>query len=752
MSTQTLRAALAAAALALWPALASTTATWEMSTFQDFVKGRFTGISLAKDGRLTLSPSLKPVFSPDQPEVWSVAKAPDGSLFLGTGHRGRLYKIDPKGAGTLLWTAEQPEIFAVAVDEKGVAYAGTSPDGRVYKIESGKVTEFFNPGEKYIWSLAAAPDGSLFVGTGDQGKIYRVAPNGKGEVYFESGQAHISALAIDSQGRLLAGSEPNGILYRLTGPKKAFVLYDANLPEVRAILPASDGSVYIAALGGSMSQRAGTTYSTTTTGGSTVVSAPGASVTVTDAQAGPDLKNPKPEAAKPPAAAPPATVQPGATVFDISGVDKSAVYKIRADNTVETLWTSKDENVYDVAASDGHLVFSTDGQGRIYRLGADRQATLIAQTGEGETTRLLSTSAGLIAATGQMGRVYRLGETLGSAGSYESPVHDSNTVARWGRLIWRAEVPAGAQLEFRTRTGNSARPDNTWSDWSEPLTDSNNSVIRSPNARYIQWRVEFRSSNGASPTLESVTAAYLPQNTPPVVRSVSASMQAVSQQKQPAQSSPSSSSTAAFSITVTDTGEAAPQTSTGTATQNLSRGQAQQTQIMWQADDSDGDRLVYSIYFRGEGEREWKLLRTNYHENTLNLDADALADGRYVFRVVASDRPSNPLNLAYESEGTSAPVLIDNTPPVVSAGAPRLTGTTLDLDVEAADQTSPLRRCEYAIDAGPWIPIEAADGVTDSPREKFAIHVENLRPGEHLVVIRAYDASGNAGLAKVVVR
>jgi sugar lactone lactonase YvrE len=740
-----------AAVLGVWPAYSSTTAVWEMNTFQDFQKGRFTGISLSRDGRLTLAPQVNPIFSPDQPQIWAVAKASDGSLYLGTGHRGRLYKVDASGHGSLIWTAEQPEIFAVSVDDKGAVYAATSPDGRVYRIDAGKASEFFNPASKYIWSMVFAPDGALFVGTGDAGKIYRVTPDGKGAVYYESGQSHITSLAIDSQGRLLAGSEPNGILYRISAPNKAFVLYDANLPEIRSILPASDGSIYVAALGGSTARRPGTAYNISTGNTGVTVTAPATSVTVTDTQAGSDLK--KPDAAKP-AAAPAVTqpsVQPGATVFDVAGVEKSALYKVHPDNTVETLWSSKDEDIYDIAASDGRLIFSTDAQGRIYRLGADRKPTLIAQTGEGETTRLLSSTAGLIAATGDMGRIYRLEQSTAPEGTYESPVHDSNTVARWGRLTWRADIPAGTQLAFRTRAGNSARPDNTWSDWSEPLSDAANSLIKSPNARYIQWRAELRSKNGAAPSLDSVSIAYLPQNTPPAVRSVSVSLQAAATQK-PSTQAASASSSSAFSITVTDTADAAPQTSAGTPTQTVSRGSQQQIQISWQADDPDGDRLAYGVYFRGEDEREWKLLRGNYYENTLALDSDILADGRYYFRVVASDRPSNPLNAARESEMVSSPTLIDNTPPLVTAGAPRRGGNTVDIDVDAADATSPLRRCEYSVDAGPWIPIEALDGVTDSPHEKYAIHIESLRPGEHLVVIRATDAANNAGLTKVVIR
>lgn len=734
-------------------AFASTTTTWEMNTYQDFLRGRFANVSLSRDGRLSLAPKLETLFASDQPEIWCVAKAPDGTLYLGTGHRGRLYKVDSSGRGSLVWTSEQPEIFATAVDNRGVVYAATSPDGRVYRIENGKATEFFAPGARYIWALALAPDGTLFVGTGDQGKVFQVAADGKGIVYFESGQANITSLAFDAEGRLLAGSDPNGILYRITGPNKAFVLYDANLPEIRSILPTGDGTVYVAALGGSTSKRSGNLNSNSTGQSGTMLTAPATTITVTDsgasAQSGPELKPPKVEQPKPAVQQPAAVVQ--TVTADVTGVEKSAIYKIHADNTVETMWSSKDENIYDLAALDNRLMFATDLQGRIYRLAADRKATLLAQTGEGEAMRLLNSPAGLVAATGNMGKIYRLVSGTATQGYYEAPVHDANTVARWGRLSWHADPQTGSEVMFRTRSGNSSRPDTTWSDWSEPMKGAGGSIIKSPNARYIQWKVEFQSANGSSPTIDSVSAAYVPQNTPPSVRSINVTMQAKPASTQSGTAATSTSANTAFSITVTDTGDT-PQTSSGTPTQTLLHGSQQQTQITWQADDSDGDRLLYTLYFRGDEEKEWKVLRGNLFENTLTLDSDILADGRYYFRVIASDRPSNPVEYARESELVSAPVLIDNTPPVVKVSAPVRNGNAAEIVVDGVDQTSPLRRCEYSLDATGWVPIEAVDGVTDSPAEQFRIKLENLRPGEHLVVVRVYDSAGNAGLAKAVVR
>src|SRR5207237_724571 len=177
-----------------------------------------------------------------------------------------------------------------------------------------------------------------------------------------------------------------------------------------------------------------------------------------------------------------------------------------------------------------------------------------------------------------------------------------------------------------------------------------------------------------------------------------------------------------------------------------------QIQITWQADDPDGDRLVYALYFRGEDESQWKLLRTNMFENSLILDSDILADGLYYFRVVASDRSSNPLSYARDAELVSSPVLIDNTPPLVTLGSPNRVNDRVEVLVDAVDQTSPLKRCEYSLDAGPWYPIEAVDGVTDSPREQFRITIDRLRAGEHLLVVRAYDTANNAGLAKIVIK
>jgi sugar lactone lactonase YvrE len=728
----------------------ASSSVWEMTSFGDFIKGKFDGVSLGRDGRLSLAPKLDTFFSSEQPVIWTVASGPDGALYAATGHRGRVFRIDPAGAPRLLWTADRPEVFALVVDRTGVIYAASSPDGKIYRIENGQAMEYFNPKTKYIWTLALSPDGVLYAGTSD-GKVFRITGPGKGEEYYATGQGNVTGLVLDAQGRLLAGTEPNGILYRITAKDKAFALYDSSLPEIRAIASNPDGSVYAVGLGGALAKKVQAAQQAAQ-GAQSDGTQTTTSITVT-ADAGGDLKPNPPEPAKPQQSAPastnPTVTSTLTTGVDLSTVEKSAIYRINPDNSVDTVWSSKEENVYDILpAQDGQLYFGTDQNGRIYRLSADHKLTLIAQTNESEAVRLLRWNNSVLAATANMGRIYRLGIT-GSQGTYESPVFDAGSLARWGKLRWEGEKGAGA-LAFRTRAGNSIRPDNTWSDWSGPLRDAEGAQISSPNARYLQFKAEL---TGAGAAIDNVSAAYLPQNNPPIVRSITVLAQPSAAPAAKSNStSTASAATTPYSITVTDTGDAAPVASTGTPTQTLSRSVAQQLLISWQADDPDSDKLVYQLDFRSDGEQDWITLRKNLHDNTFTLDGDALADGRYFFRVTASDREANPPGSAKDADLESSPVLIDNTPPVLAIQSKARTGATADVAFTGTDSVSALRRAEWNIDAGPWTPVAPVDGILDSQSEQFRLHIDGLAPGEHLLVIRVVDSGNNTGLAKVILR
>ncbi len=730
---------------------AATSTAWQVSGFNDLLKGRLSGLSLDSNGRLQPGPSVRWSTVLGEPALWSIAQAPDGSVYAATGHSGKIFKVSPDGKSALIWSAQQTEVFAICVDAKGALFAGTSPSGGLYRIENGKGQEVWHSTAKYIWSLEPDPHGGIFIGTGEGGRVYHFDGKTKTGVYYETGQANITSLAGGQNGHLYAGTDPNGLLYDITGPNHASVIYDSSLPEIRAIKVGTDGSIYAAAMGGAVAARSPVSAVAPQASSATVVASAPTVITVTAANESSKAAE-NDQAAKTAdqtrtatSTASASTVTTPSAVTEVSGVEKSAIYRIRPDGNVENIRSSKEDNVYGLLLDGNSLLFSTDDHGRIYRY-SEGKISLLAEPGSGETTQLLKVGANLYAALSNAARLISYGSVGAAAGSYESQVHDATSVARWGHLQWHG---GGTGVVFRTRSGYSARPDATWSPWSGPISSPVDSLIKSPPARFIQFRAEWPAGNDAR--INTIDIPYLAQNSSPTVRSITVSS-VVGTNAAKTGVGTSAPASSAYSITVTDTGEAPAASSSNSGSQIVSRMQTTQTQISWQADDPDSDKLVYSLYFRSEDENDWQLIRSHMFENTLLLDADVFADGRYFFKIVASDAPSNAPEFAHQAELVSTPVLIDNTPPLVTIGTEQRNGTTAEVEIEARDKTSPLRLCEYSLDAGTWQPIESVDGITDSPEERFRVHFEKLRPGEHLLVFRVYDTAGNAGLAKLVLR
>jgi hypothetical protein len=174
--------------------------------------------------------------------------------------------------------------------------------------------------------------------------------------------------------------------------------------------------------------------------------------------------------------------------------------------------------------------------------------------------------------------------------------------------------------------------------------------------------------------------------------------------------------------------------------------------LQWTAEDRNGDRLVYDVYYKEVGDSAFKTLKTDLTDNFLTVDGQSLADGRYVFKIVARDAPSNPDNLALSGERTTDPIDIDNTAPTVTAsGQPQVTGDRGRVSFDATDAASYLTRAEYSVNGGEWMTVYADDGISDSPRERYTIDIP-VKAGEYAVTIRVYDVNGNAGNARVVVR
>ena len=730
------------------PAKAVETAFWQVGSFDEFLQGTLTNVSLDTGGALHLAPGSRVIFNPEEALALSLARDGKGRVYVGTGHQGKVFRVDAKQNSSLLFTAREPDVFALAVGPDGSLYVGTSPEGKVYRIApDGQSKVFYDPRAKYIWALTLDAQGRLYVATGDKGQIFRVDPAGKAELFFDSKQTHIMCLSLEKDGNLLAGSVPRGLIYRITPQGKAFILYEAGLPEIHDLVTDSSGRIYAAALGAAGAKGSPELLipppSGAISGGITTVTVTASEET--HAAAASEMQTPPSEESAAPSISRPAPAPSPMPNFQLPQ-GRGALIEILPDSTAETIWSSNGESIFGLAVRDNHVLFSTDSNGRIFDMVPTRDAqsvTLLTETQESLATRLMLAGSDLYVATSNIAKLLRVESEVNPEGSYESPVKDTKFISRWGVLAWRGEVPAGTTLEFFTRSGNSERPDPTWSDWAGPYRSPNGSPITSPPARYIQWKAVFHTSGAISPTLDDVTVSYLNQNLPPQIRSLNVSTGGE-------RTSPTASSSSGLSAgpTITVGGQVSgtfgPTGSTGSVP-----GKTPVT-LSWQADDPNNDQLVYSLYVKATDEQEWHLLKDKIRQTSYTIDPSTLPDGKYVAKLVASDEDSNPPEMARKAEMLSAPFWVDNTPPLVRVVRQAVTAEAAEVVFEVEDSTSPLHSAETSLDGKEWKDLLSDDGIVDSRKETFTIRVSHLAAGEHVVSVRAYDIAGNVGVGKAV--
>ena len=692
---------------------------WSVNSRADVLKGDARGVSIDANGTISLAPKLTEVFKTGQPYIWSSALDAAGNVYLGTGGEGKVFRVTPAGAGTPLADLSEMNVTAIVTGRAGEIYASTSPDGKVYRIDaSGSVSVYFEPKEKYIWSLALLPDGSLAVGTGGEGKIYRVrSANATPEssLLFDTSESHIISLATDKSGNLYAGTDSNGIVMRFGADGRPFGLLDSPLREIHDIAVAGDGTIYVLALGESAS-----------------APKPAAADAATAATT-PESKTVSVEK-------PTATAEAAAkSRYDLTSA-KSAVYRILPDGATDLLWASTTIAGFSLATnpSGNGVLMGTSDKGRIYDISNDGREVLSLQSDAGQVSTIVGAASALYATSSNQGSLYRVGPGPADEGSYESAVLDAKSSAAWGRIWWRAD----GNVTIQTRSGNTEKADETWSSWSAALTDQKGAQVASPKARYFQWRAILKA---AGSSLSEVNVAFAPRNIAPEVLSVNVLPTNVGLLANPAvQIDPNIELSGMDPVTFgIPNAVVAPR-------RVFQRGA---TSLQWTAEDRNGDRMVYDVMYRETGETTFKLLRRGLTDNFIAIDGQALADGRYIFKIVARDTPSNPPDTSLSGERTSEPVDIDNTAPVVtSMTAPQINGSTARLTFGAVDSASYLTRAEYSINGGDWQPAKAEDGISDSPRERYIIEIPLATPGEYAVTIRVYDVNSNAGNTRVIVR
>jgi len=665
----------AAAALAFVasPAHAVGTRTFQLDTLDDLKGGDLTGVSVDSSGSVRAGLNLGATPIADATSVWSSVVLPDGSVLLGTGNEGRIYRI-AGGRVTVAAETGQMAVSALAIAWNGDVIAGTFPEGKLYRLPGGKgegakaAQLAALPQAEDVWGLAYdAKAKALYAATGPEGKLFRVDAAGKSQVYFDSEEPHLMSVAVADDGAVYAGSTGKALLYKLTGPGRATVLHDFDGDDVRAIAVApgaKGGAIYAIA----------NKY--------------------TEAFAAPRRNKsgpPTPQPVKP--------AKPG----------KGTLMRFGSNGVAEKLLSDDATHYVSLALGDDLAPYvGTGAEGRLYTVSENRVERLVADTDARQVGALAVAGKRRFLATTDPAVFQEIRGAGGTEAVWTSKVLDAGLRATFGRLTWRSD---GA-LELQTRTGNTEVPDATWSAWSAALAAPGD--MKSPAARFVQIRARWARDPAA--VLREVTLSFVTDNARAVITSIAATPKG--------QAKPS---------------KAGVQPSGGEAPKPAST-----IQLSWKVDNPDQDDLRYRISYRMQGQATWrsalkpgeKVTKTEY-----TWDTTALPEGEYRLLVEVTDELANPPDRVQRHTLESGTVLVDNTPPVIKTLA--LQGRRIRGDV--TDGLGPIARIEVSI-AGTdeWRPLFPADGVFDEPGENFDADISSIVPaGSHLVALRAYDSSGN---------
>ena len=716
-------------------AAADGTRLWQQSKYDELEKGTAKGVAIHSDGSLSLAPAFTALYTSPSAYLWALVSDAQGDAYAAAGSPARVYRITPEGKASVIFAPQELSVQALAIDGSGAIYAATSPDGKVYKIthngqSAAKPAEtspsatvvdpsytasvFFEPKSKYIWALAFDKQGRLYVGTGDRGEIFRVEPSGAGAVFFKSDEVHMRVLAFDHSGNLLVGTDGSGLIYRITPQGEGYVLYDAPKKEITALAVDAQGNIYAAGAG----DRRGASPQPPT--GQSTGAMPGAPTTMIVIQA------PSQATGGAPAIAP----APFPAALNLGG---SEVYRLAPEGSPKTVWTSKDDIVYALAFdAAGHLIAGTGNKGRLYAI-SDNQYTDLTDASANQVTAFArAPQGGLYATTSNLGKIFLIGANPAAEGTYESDVFDAKIFSKWGR----PEVRGEGNFEFFARSGNLDNPDRNWSPWKK-VDLANAGPVESPAARFLQWKVVLHAGT-PEPEVQRVAINYLPKNVAPEVDEVAVTVGA----RVPASAHTSNtSSEGSFDSPIPTIPDK----------HNIA--------VRWKAHDENDDQLVYSVYYRGDGEKQWKKLNEDLTERYANLEADMFPDGGYTVRVVASDLPSHSPSEALTGEKTSDRFEVDNTPPQVEIGSARIEGGKLHLSFRATDSFSPISHAEISIDADDWQTAEPVGQISDYKVENYdltapipAVDPKDPPLTEHIVVVRVFDRYDNVGVAKIVIK
>ena len=308
------------------------------------------------------------------------------------------------------------------------------------------------------------------------------------------------------------------------------------------------------------------------------------------------------------------------------------------------------------------------------------------------------------------GEIYKMQNGNPSEGSFISDTLDLKLLSKLGSLKAMTTIPEGSDISFEVRTGNVARVDNTWSDFTKVSEDGK---INAPDGRFLQFRITMKNSNAnekSVPILSSMDFTYIENNLPPDVLNGGLT----TYYKQQHDSSETTKS---------------PQL------------EENETMIYWKGSDPNGDKLIYDLEYRLKGEKNYRKLANNLETPYFRFKSYLMPSGIYDFRITASDRFDNPIDLSKTKTLEVLNIKYDNDSPEIFDFAVKTEGNKRIITFRAEDKLSFLKTVRYSTITEEWHYILPDDKVLDSMSENFTIIIDDEEAGS--ITIEVLDTEGN---------
>jgi hypothetical protein len=694
--------------------------TWRQEGPTAFAKAHREGVVVSDSGRVRLGHALSPYGALAADRVWDLARTPAGAVFAATGDAGRIFSRKPgaDAAWSLVYDSKDSQALSLVVCPNGTVLAGTGPTGQVVNLTApDHPASRPDPKVQYIWDLACDSKGNVYAATGPSGQLWKWATDGKWSLVYDSKQSHLLSVAVGPDGDVFAGSDGEGLVYRVSPDGKTSILFDAPQPEIRCLLWGADGALYAgtAAESGGNNTTRSSLFLTQSGAPQVLDAAPlgdGGALPVPgrDDELDTASYQPPPGTGKGGSGRPSSPRPPGggsAAPRPISPGD-NAVYRLDSDGVPREVLRVK-ALVHALAWVDDRLLVGTGPEGQLYEV-RDRghETAPLAKLDSGQILALLVEPDGtVLIGAGDPGAVVRLSPGYAASGQLISEVHDTKLVSRFGAMSWTADLPPGTAVTFQARSGNVSEPDETWSTWSTEKRDPLAASVAPPTGRFVQYRAKFTTTDPRhTPDLRTVALSYRTANLAPEIAK----------------------------IDVPDLSAA--------------DGAAKQTRlnIRWDTSDPNDDELNYVLKARKEGWPDWITLHEEpITEKTFAWDTTAFPSGSYRLKIIASDRPSNSPEETLTRERESTLFLVDHDSPSATV-TPKGSGAEIVLE----DTRTRVVKADYALDGGSWTPIFPDDGMFDTMHERITLRIPGLKPGSHLIMVRATDSAGNVGSGDAV--